>query len=134
MVAGTGREQAWTTASTSLAERFHASRLGHPSRALTSFDREPLDHRLERGRGARLCAGGTDDGGMLVRESPYRGTFSLDDAIALAKGALDDDRGGYRKEFVAIAEATRRILADRPRGPRPLSIAADYRGLSGFRG
>jgi Ca-activated chloride channel family protein len=53
--------------------------------------------------------------GMLVRESPHRGTFSLDDAIALAKGALDDDRGGYRKEFVAIAEATRRILADRPR-------------------
>jgi Ca-activated chloride channel family protein len=57
--------------------------------------------------------------GMLLRASPHRGTVTFDDVIALAKGALDDDPGGYRKEFVAIAEATRRILADRIRDSVP---------------
>ncbi len=40
--------------------------------------------------------------GMLLRESEHRGTWTMDDVLATARGALGSDDNGYRKEFVEL--------------------------------
>ena len=45
--------------------------------------------------------------GMLLRESPYAGTFSLDDVVKMAEKGKGDDPRGYRGEFIRLVEATR---------------------------
>jgi Ca-activated chloride channel family protein len=42
--------------------------------------------------------------GMLLRESKFKGHFSFEDCIALARGASKIDPEGYRGEFIALAE------------------------------
>ncbi|MDE2877253.1 MAG: von Willebrand factor type A domain-containing protein [Gemmatimonadota bacterium] len=45
--------------------------------------------------------------GMLLRNSPHAGTFSLNDVVELAENGKGDDRRGYRGEFVRLVEVTR---------------------------
>ncbi|HYC89076.1 MAG TPA: von Willebrand factor type A domain-containing protein [Thermoanaerobaculia bacterium] len=47
--------------------------------------------------------------GMLLRNSPHKGTASWDDVLSLAKVATGADLDGTRREFVAIAERARRM-------------------------
>jgi Ca-activated chloride channel family protein len=42
--------------------------------------------------------------GMILRDSEYRGSATLDDVITLARGALGEDAGGYRKDFLKLVE------------------------------
>ena len=42
--------------------------------------------------------------GMILRDSEYRGSATLDAVLALARGALGEDEGGYRREFVKLVE------------------------------
>jgi Ca-activated chloride channel homolog len=42
--------------------------------------------------------------GMILRDSEYRGSATLDDVLNLARGALGEDEGGYRAEFVKLVE------------------------------
>lgn len=56
--------------------------------------------------------------GMLLRESPHAGAYSLDDVIRLAGRSRGKDARGYRAEFVRLAETVRDLgmLAARPNG------------------
>ena len=45
--------------------------------------------------------------GMILRDSEHRGSATLDSAIDLARGALGEDPGGYRADFVKLMEAVR---------------------------
>ena len=45
--------------------------------------------------------------GMLMRDSEYRGTLTLDQVIAMARRARGRDPEGYRAEFVTLAERFR---------------------------
>ena len=45
--------------------------------------------------------------GMLLRDSPHAGTFSLDDVVSLAEKGKGHDPRGYRGEFIRLVEATR---------------------------
>jgi Ca-activated chloride channel family protein len=45
--------------------------------------------------------------GMVLRDSPHRGEFGLDQVISLAKGSVGDDRDGYRRDFIELVERTR---------------------------
>ncbi|HEX9564650.1 MAG TPA: von Willebrand factor type A domain-containing protein [Gemmatimonadaceae bacterium] len=45
--------------------------------------------------------------GMILRDSEHRGTATIDNVIEMARGALGEDPGGYRAEFVRMAEAVR---------------------------
>ena len=45
--------------------------------------------------------------GMLLRDSPHAGTFSLDDVVSLAEEGKGYDPRGYRGEFIRLVEATR---------------------------
>ena len=42
--------------------------------------------------------------GMILRDSEYRGSATLEQVIELARGALGEDAGGYRSEFVKLVE------------------------------
>jgi Ca-activated chloride channel family protein len=44
---------------------------------------------------------------MILRDSEHRGTATLDGAIDVARGALGEDVGGYRSEFVKLLETVR---------------------------
>jgi Ca-activated chloride channel homolog len=44
--------------------------------------------------------------GMLLRDSPYKGSATWDSVLALARDGLGADPGGYRAEFVDLVEAT----------------------------
>ncbi len=53
--------------------------------------------------------------GMLLRDSPHKGTASWAWVSQNAEAGLDDDEGGYRQEFVALIEKARRPEhSDRP--------------------
>jgi Ca-activated chloride channel family protein len=45
--------------------------------------------------------------GMILRDSEHRGRATLDDVISLASGALGEDAGGYRADFVKLVEMVR---------------------------
>jgi Ca-activated chloride channel family protein len=49
--------------------------------------------------------------GMLLRDSEHRGDATADRVLGLARGALGDDPGGYRGEFVRLAERWRSLDA-----------------------
>ncbi len=44
--------------------------------------------------------------GMLLRHSPYAGNASYSQVIAMASRSLGADTGGYRREFLDVAQAT----------------------------
>ena len=50
--------------------------------------------------------------GMILRDSPHRGSATLTTVLALARDGQGRDRGGYRAGFIELVEATR-TLADR---------------------
>jgi Ca-activated chloride channel family protein len=47
--------------------------------------------------------------GMLLRDSPHRGTASWAQAKSLAEGALGQDRGQHRQEFLALLGRAERV-------------------------
>ncbi|MFL5542523.1 MAG: vWA domain-containing protein [Longimicrobiaceae bacterium] len=70
-------------------------------------------------RGAALAAASADfrfsaavaEWGMLLRESRFRGTASYAAVTELARGALADDREGYRGEFLRLVQASQRLAS-----------------------
>jgi Ca-activated chloride channel family protein len=65
----------------------------HPVRAMRSAPSESM-------RFASAVAGF----GMLLRDSPHRGTFTWQQEIALARGAKGADEDGYRADFIRLSE------------------------------
>jgi len=47
--------------------------------------------------------------GLLLRESPFRGTADIGHVVASARDALGDDTEGYRADFVRLAQAAAAI-------------------------
>jgi len=45
--------------------------------------------------------------GMILRDSPYRGTATLNDVITMAGGSRGSDTDGYRAEFIRLVQSTR---------------------------
>ena len=45
--------------------------------------------------------------GQLLRGGKYLGRFQHDDVIALAQAGLDNDEGGYRREFIRLVQIAR---------------------------
>ena len=53
--------------------------------------------------------------GQILRGDPYRGEFSYDDVIELARSARGEDPFGYRAEFISLVRLakTARAMGDR---------------------
>lgn len=47
--------------------------------------------------------------GMILRDSPYKGTSSFDSVIGLAEDSLGSDRYGYRREFLQLVQRARQL-------------------------
>jgi Ca-activated chloride channel homolog len=47
--------------------------------------------------------------GMILRDSPYKGSASLDQVIRIAEPSKGLDKNGYREEFVSLAKRARRL-------------------------
>jgi Ca-activated chloride channel family protein len=47
--------------------------------------------------------------GMILRESPYKGTATFDSTLAIAEGSLGSDRSGYRREFMQLIQRARQV-------------------------
>jgi Ca-activated chloride channel family protein len=47
--------------------------------------------------------------GMILRESPYRETATMDSVLSIAEGSLGSDRNGYRREFLQLVARARQI-------------------------
>ena len=52
--------------------------------------------------------------GMVLRDSPYKGTASFDSVWELAREGQGRDAEGYREEFVKLVELTKAIESRRP--------------------
>jgi Ca-activated chloride channel family protein len=48
--------------------------------------------------------------GMVLRDSPHKGTATLAAAAAWAEAGAADDPGGWRGEFVELARAAAKVL------------------------
>jgi hypothetical protein len=46
---------------------------------------------------------------MILRDSPHKGAANAALVLGLAGHALGPDRGGYRKEFLSLVEASQRL-------------------------
>ncbi|HSU15308.1 VWA domain-containing protein [Longimicrobium sp.] len=60
--------------------------------------------------------------GMLLRGSRFRGAASYGAVADLARGALGDDRGGYRGEFLRMVQASQRIASSGGRGEDDVAV------------
>ena len=47
--------------------------------------------------------------GQLLKDSDFKGDATYDKVIALAKKGLDDDKYGYRREFIRLAESVSQL-------------------------
>ncbi len=52
--------------------------------------------------------------GMLLRESPYRGTITLPAVQEIATSAIGDDANGERKQFVGLVKQAEQIVSGDP--------------------
>jgi Ca-activated chloride channel family protein len=79
-----------------------------------------MRHAVHAGDAARAVSAGSADFrfaaavagfGMLLRDSEHKGAATGESVLALARGALGDDAGGHRAEFVGLVERWRRVAA-----------------------
>jgi len=47
--------------------------------------------------------------GMILRNSPYKGTATIDSVLSMAEDSLGPDRNGYRREFLQLVQRARQI-------------------------
>ena len=48
--------------------------------------------------------------GMILRDSPHRGTVTMAQVVTWAEGGIGEDVGGYRSEFVGLARQAEALL------------------------
>jgi len=47
--------------------------------------------------------------GMIMRDSPYKGTATIDSVLSMAEDSMGFDRNGYRREFLQLVQHARQI-------------------------
>jgi Ca-activated chloride channel family protein len=47
--------------------------------------------------------------GMILRNSPYKGTATIDSVLSMAEDSLGSDRNGYRREFLQLVQRARQL-------------------------
>jgi Ca-activated chloride channel family protein len=51
--------------------------------------------------------------GMILRDSPYKGTATIDSVLSIAEDGIGSDKNGYRREFLQLVQRTRQIRSIR---------------------
>jgi len=68
--------------------------------------------------GGRFAAASTDfkfaaavaEFGMILRNSPHKGTATVADVVAWAQAGTESDAGGYRSEFIGLVRQSEALL------------------------
>jgi Ca-activated chloride channel family protein len=47
--------------------------------------------------------------GLILRDSEYRGSATMDDVLRAAKHSIGEDPNGYRADFIRVVEAARKL-------------------------
>ena len=47
--------------------------------------------------------------GMILRDSPYKGTATMDSVLSMAEDGIGSDKFGYRREFLQLVQRARQI-------------------------
>jgi len=68
---------------------------------VAAFERATTDFRF---------AASVAEFGMILRNSPYKGTARMDSVLDIAEGAVGPDRNGYRKEFITLVQRARNLI------------------------
>lgn len=68
----------------------------------------PLSQASDNLRFASAVAGF----GMLLRQSAFKENLTYSDVLRLASGALQNDGGGHKKEFVELVKTAQRLSKD----------------------
>ena len=101
--------QEWVTAKLRYKEP-----AGSTSRLLTASYAPPTV--LRRGSANLRFASAVAEFGLLLRDSPFRGSASAESVLSRAELALGEDPGGYRAEFLDLvsryAQLTRRLTRE----------------------
>jgi Ca-activated chloride channel homolog len=50
--------------------------------------------------------------GLILRDSEYRGSATLDDVLRAAKASIGEDPNGYRADFIRVVEAARKLRGE----------------------
>lgn len=66
---------------------------------------------LEKASDNFKFAGAIAEFGMLLRDSPYKGKASFDNALKLARSSKGVDLEGYRAEFIRLVEKSKALAA-----------------------
>ncbi|MEM9462425.1 MAG: von Willebrand factor type A domain-containing protein [Myxococcota bacterium] len=77
------------------------------SRLLAVPVKGPAKPALDRTSNNFRFAAAVTELGMLLRNSPHKGTASFEDAKSLARGAKGADPHGYRQQFIDLVEQAR---------------------------
>jgi Ca-activated chloride channel family protein len=48
--------------------------------------------------------------GMVLRDSPYKGSATLENVLEWGRAGVGSDAGGYRSEFLGLVEQTRQVM------------------------
>jgi Ca-activated chloride channel family protein len=66
----------------------------------TAFARATTDFRF---------AAGVAEFGMILRNSPYKGSARMDSVLDIVGASQGADRNGYRKEFISLVEKAKNL-------------------------
>jgi len=82
-----------------------------PTDSVSRLMQHPVPNRLTTADDDLRFALAVAGYGMLLRDSPYKGRFTFDDARSMASQSRGDDPEGYRAGFVALVDATSKTTA-----------------------
>ena len=51
--------------------------------------------------------------GMILRDSPSKGTATIDSVLSVAEDSIGSDKNGYRREFLQLVQRARQIRGQR---------------------
>jgi hypothetical protein len=51
--------------------------------------------------------------GMILRDSPYKGTATIGSLLSIAEDGIGSDKNGYRREFLQLVQRTRQLRGER---------------------
>ena len=83
---------------------------GARSRLLTFAVRDEGKTAAQAGADFRFAAA-VASFGMPLRDSPHKGTYTMDGVIELASSSLGADESPYRAEFLDLARTARKLMS-----------------------
>ena len=82
-----------------------------------AIEHRVIDHNLDFGHASDdlRFAAAVAGFGMLLRDSPYKGSLTYDGLLEIAQASLKNDPSGYRLEFAELVRKAKTLSATQVR-------------------